>query len=92
MDGPVTEALQSGAAPKALELWRVHTEHINRVFENGGEGRGRQNATLMNWAIAFLARTSSGTYNEVAKIFMLPHISTVYQKMAEIIATKNDKA
>ena len=38
MDGPVTEALQSGAAPKALELWRVHTEHINRVFENGGKG------------------------------------------------------
>ena len=31
MDGPVTEALQSGAAPEALELWRVHTEHINRV-------------------------------------------------------------
>ena len=36
MDGPVTEALQSGAAPEALELWRVHTVHINRVFENGG--------------------------------------------------------
>jgi hypothetical protein len=96
MDGPVTKALQSGAAPEALELWRVHTEHINRVFENGGKGQGCQNATyhpkLMNWAIAFLARTSSGTYNEVAKIFMLPHISTVYQKMAEIITTKNDKA
>ncbi len=28
MDGPVTEALQSDAAPEALELWRVHTEHI----------------------------------------------------------------
>ena len=45
MDGPVTEALQSGVAPQALELWCVHTEHINRVFENGGKGRGRQNAT-----------------------------------------------
>jgi len=44
----------------------------------------------MNWAIAFLARTSSGTYNEVAKICMLPHISTVYQKTAEMIKTKND--
>ncbi len=81
MDGPVTEALQLGAAPEALEIWRVHTEHINRVLENGGKGGGRQNATyhpkLMNWAIAFLARTS-GTYNEVAKICMLPHISTVY--------------
>ena len=81
MDGPVTEALQLGAAQEALELWWVHTEHINRVFENGGKGRGCQNATyhpkLMNWSIAFLARTSSGTYNEVAKIFMLPHISTL---------------
>ena len=38
MDGPVTEALQSGAAPEALDLWRVHTVHINRVFENGGIG------------------------------------------------------
>jgi hypothetical protein len=46
----------------------------------------------MNWVIAFLARTSSGTYKEVAKFFMLPHINTVYQKTAEIITTKNDKA
>jgi hypothetical protein len=82
----VNTAIASGSTP----------EHINRVFENGGKGRGFQNATyhpkFMNWAIAFLARTSSGTYYEVAKIFMLPHISTVYQKMAEIITTKNDKA
>jgi hypothetical protein len=96
MDGPVTKALQLGAAPEALELWRVHTEHINRVFVNGGKGRGHQNATyhpkLMNWAIAFLACTSSGTYDKVAKTFMLPHISTVYQKTAELITTKNDMA
>jgi len=38
MDGPVTEALQLGAAPEALEIWRVHTEHINRVLENGRKG------------------------------------------------------
>ena len=73
MDSSVTEALQPGAAPEALELWRVHTEHINRVFENGGKGRGRQNTTyhptlMMNWAIAFLAHTSSGKYKEVANI------------------------
>ena len=47
---------------------------------------------LMNWAIAFLARTSARTYNEVAKIMMLPSISTVYRKTAELITTKNDKA
>ena len=41
MDGPVTKALQlGGAAPEALELWRVHTEHINKVYENGGKSRG----------------------------------------------------
>ena len=55
MDGPITQALQLGAAPEALEIWRVHTEHINRVFENGGKGRGRQNATyhpkLMNFSV-----------------------------------------
>jgi hypothetical protein len=38
MDGPLTEALQLGAAPEALEIWRVHTEHINRVLENGRKG------------------------------------------------------
>ena len=60
MDGPVSKALQPGAAPEALELWRVHTEHKNKVYENGRKGRGRQNSTyhpmLMNWEIAFLAR------------------------------------
>jgi hypothetical protein len=96
MDGPVTEALQSGAAPEALELWRVHTEHISKVYKNGGKGQGRQNSTyhpmLMTWAIALLARTSSVTYNEVAKLMMLPHIRTVYRKTSELITTKKDKA
>jgi hypothetical protein len=96
MDGPVTNALQLGAAPEALELWRVHTKHISKVYKNSGKGQGRQNSTyhplLMTWAIALLARTSSGMYNEVAKLMMLPHVRTVYRKMAEMITTKNDKA
>jgi hypothetical protein len=96
MDCPVTEALQSGAAPEVLELWRVHTEHISKVYKNGGKGRGRQNSTyhpiLMTWAITLLAHTSSGTYNEVAKLMMLTHIRTIYRKTAELITTKNDKA
>jgi hypothetical protein len=46
----------------------------------------------MNWAVvAFLSCTSASTYNKVAKIMMLPNISTVYQKTAEMITTKNDK-
>jgi hypothetical protein len=47
---------------------------------------------LINCVIAFLARTSARTYNEVAKIMMLPNISTVYRKTAELVTTKNDKA
>ena len=46
----------------------------------------------MTWAITLLAHTSSGTYNEVAKLMMLPHIRTIYRKTAELITTKNDKA
>jgi hypothetical protein len=97
MDGPVTVALQSsGGAPEALELWRVCTKHISKVYEFGRKGRGQQNSTyhpmLMNWAITFLARTSASKYNEVAKIMMLPHIRTIYWKRAEFITTKIDKA
>jgi hypothetical protein len=93
MDSPVTKALQSsGGAPDALELWRIHAKHISKVYENGEKGQGRQNSTyhpmLMNWAIALLARTSSGTYNKVAKIMMLPNIRTIYRKTAELIMTK----
>jgi hypothetical protein len=43
---------------------------------------------LMNWAMAFLARTSTSTYNKVAKVMMLPNIGTVYWEMAEPITTK----
>jgi hypothetical protein len=46
----------------------------------------------MTWAIALLARTSSGRYNKVANFMMLPHIRTVYRKTAELIMTKNNKA
>ena len=46
----------------------------------------------MNWAIAFLACTSASIYKEVAKIMMLPNISTVYRKTTELITTKNYKA
>ena len=40
MDGPVTAALQNGKAPKALELWRLHSQHIAEVDKNGGKGKG----------------------------------------------------
>jgi hypothetical protein len=77
-----------------LELWKVHAEHISKVCGKGGKRQGCQSyhPVLMNWAAAFLSCTSASTYNEVAKIMMLPNISTVYRKMAEMITTKNDKA
>ena len=28
MNGPVAAALQDGGAPKALELWQLHSQHI----------------------------------------------------------------
>ncbi len=77
MDTPITEALEKGSAPE--ELWHLHSEHISQVHDNGGKGRGRKRVAyhplLLNWAIAFLAHTSTRVYEEVAKIMMLPHIS-----------------
>jgi hypothetical protein len=94
MDGPISKVLKSGVATVELELWRVHADHNKKVCGDGGKRQGRQtyHPMIMNWAIAFLAHTSSSTYNEVAKIMMLPNISTVYPKTAKLITSKNDKA
>ncbi len=96
MGGPISQALQSGAAPMELELWQLHTKHITKVNNNVGKSQGRKNTTyhpmLINWAMAFLACTSAHTYNKVAKIMMLPHICIIYHKTAELNTTKNNKA
>ena len=42
MDTPITEALEKGSAPEALELWRLHSEHISQVHANGGKGQGQK--------------------------------------------------
>ena len=71
MDGPISKALQSHPTSSVeLALWKVHAEHISNVSNDGGKHRGCKayHPMLMNWAIAFLARTSASTYNEVAKI------------------------
>jgi hypothetical protein len=94
MESPISKVLQSGVATVELELWRVNAKHISKVCGDGGKRRGCQayHPMLMNWAMAFLARTSASTYKEVAKIMMLPNISIVYRNTAELITTKNDKA
>ena len=92
----ISTALENGGAPEGAEIWRLHAEHIRKVAENGGKGRGFKRTTyhplLLNWAIAFLARTSANVYNEVAKVMMLPSISHVHKKTVELISTDKDKA
>jgi hypothetical protein len=46
----------------------------------------------VNWAIAFLARTSARVYAEVAIIMMLPHISHFNRKTVELVSTQSNKA
>ena len=82
-------------AEEELELWRIHKDHLDTVFQNGGTGRGKKapiHPTLLNWAIAFLARTSASVYEGVRRVMKLPHISYVYRKTAEMISTMGDKA
>jgi hypothetical protein len=93
IDGPISEALQSSAALPELDLWRIHTKHVSKVCNNGQKSYGCQtyHPMLMNWAIAFFACTSASPYKAVAKMMMMPHISTVYRKIVKLITTKNNK-
>ncbi len=69
---------------------------MRSIFENGGKGGGFKRLTyhplLLNWAITFLAQTSAYVYKEVALVMMLPDISYVYRKTADMISTNKDKA
>jgi hypothetical protein len=82
MDGSISNTLQAGVALLELEQWQVHTEHTTKVYEKGKKGRGcaTYHPMLMNWAMAFLACTSSSTYTKVAKIMCMLHVSTVCRK------------
>jgi hypothetical protein len=91
MEKLISSALQEGGTPEVLELWRVHSEHIMKVYENGGKGgegrkRVRYHPLLMNWAIAFLAHTSVRVYAEVARVMMLPQISHIYKERIVVVA------
>ena len=96
MDGTISRALESSGATVEAEIWRIHTQHINKVYEQGGKGRGFKRLTyhpaLIDWSMAFLARTSAGVYSEVAKVMMLPDISHVYRLIAKKVSTESDKA
>ena len=91
----VQSALSAGGAVEELELWRIHKEHLDSVAEKGGTTKGRSvrvHPTLLNWCIAFLARTSASVYEEVRRVMKLPSVSYVYRKTAEMISTMADKA
>jgi len=95
MDPEISKALKEGGAEEEAELWELHKEHLDRVYENGGVSRNKKapvHPTLLNWAIAFLARTSASTYKEVARVMKLPNISYIYRKTAEMVSTMGDKA
>ncbi len=93
MDNEVANALEEGGAEEELELWHIHKQHIDEVWNNRKTKKNaRVHPTLLNWAIAFLARTSASVYNEVRKVMKLPHISYVYKKTAEMVSTMDDKA
>ena len=94
MNTTIESALEDVGAHKELEIWHLHKERINKVYENGGTGRGKKapvHTKLLMWAIAFLAKTSASVYKEVAKVMKLPHISYIYKKTAEMISTIGDK-
>ena len=66
--------LESGTVEE-LELWRIHKEHLNHVSEKGSTKKDRSvkvHLTLLNWCIAFLARTSASAYEEIHRMMKLP--------------------
>ena len=92
----LSSALEKGEAPVEAEIWWIHAEHINKVYQQGGKGWGFKKITyhpmIMNWVIAFLVQTSSSIYQDVAKVMMLPDISHFYRHTAKLISTEKDKA
>ena len=98
MSPKIESALKKGGANEEKELWHVFREYIDDVHAQGGKVRGKKGKkvpvppTILNWAIAFLAKTSASVYNEVQKVMKLPHISYIYKKTAEMVSTLGDKA
>ena len=41
MDAAVQNTLSSRGSKKELEVWRIHKDHLDTVFQNGGPDRGK---------------------------------------------------
>ena len=94
MSDTVEEKLRASGDEEGAELWLIHRDSLNEHFKNGGKSRKKRvpvHPVILNWAIAFLAKTSSSIYREVAKIMMLPDISYVYRKSQEMVSRSSDK-
>jgi hypothetical protein len=63
MDDTISSALEKKGASVEAEIWQIHAEHINKVYQQGGKGRGFKKITycpmIMNRSIAFLVQTLS---------------------------------
>jgi len=95
MSPTIEKALEDGGDVEALELWKIHREHLNKQYENGGKKRGRAarvDPVLLDWAVAFLAKTSVSVYKEVAKVMLLPDIRLVQRRTAKLVSSSVDKA
>ncbi|EJK46778.1 hypothetical protein THAOC_34538 [Thalassiosira oceanica] len=94
-NGEIEKHLSEPGNEEELELWQIHYEHIKAQAANGGKKRGRAvrcHPVLMNWAIAFLAKTSLAVYREVAKIMLLPDIRHVQRETAKLVSDNRSKA
>jgi hypothetical protein len=72
MDGPVTEALQLGASPEALELWRVHTmpAHITVIqlycmMKGGSISPQSMNTDTVEWFFGDAQQMVDGSTNKL---------------------------
>ena len=93
---PTIEAkLEEAGDEEARELWMIHRESLNAQYENGGKKKGRAvpvNQILLDWAVAFLAKTSASVYKEVAKVMLLPDIRHVQRRTAKLVSRSSEKA
>ena len=95
MSNTIASNLEKGGDLHVCGLWILHRDMLNQYFENRSKNRNKKvpaHLVILNWAIAFLAKTSSRTYKEVASIMLLPDISYVYRKIRELVLRYSDKS
>ena len=97
MNDQITAELNEKGTEEQRDLWEVHRDHLNKVHAKiQAKGCDKNihvpvDEALLNWSIAFLARTSTTTYKDVAKVMRLPDISYVYRKTNEMVSGAADR-